>query len=173
VEIENVLVDAPPRTVVVAATVATAELLLARLTVRPVLGAAPDRVTVPVELFPPIKLDGSSDTLSTAGGFTVRVAVLVTPKVTVITVGVAVDTGTVAIRNVAEAAPASILTVAGGTTAVVLLASETDTPPAGAGPVSVIVAEVLFPPIKAVVASANVDTTGGLTASCADIPPLL
>ena len=164
-EIENVPVDAPPRTVAVAATVATAELLLARLTVTPVLGAAPDRVTVPVEPFPPIKLDGSSDTLSTAGGFTVRDAVLVTPRLAVIAVGVAVDTGTVAIRNVAEVAPASIFTVAGGTTAVVLLASETDTPPAGTGPVSVMVAEVPFPPIKAVAASANVDITGGLTVS--------
>jgi hypothetical protein len=173
VEIENVPVDAPPRTVAVASTVATAELLLARLTVTPVLGAAPDRVTVPVEPFPPIKLDGSSETLSTAGGFTVRKAVFVTPKVAVIAVGVAVDTGTVGIRNVAEVVPASIFTVAGGTTAAVLLASETDTPPTGAGPVSVRVAEVLFPPISAVAASANVDSTGGFTASGAETLTLL
>jgi hypothetical protein len=165
VEIENVPVDAPPRMVAVAATVATAELLLARLTVTPALGAAPDRVTVPVEPFPPIKLDGSRDTLSTAGGFTVRDEVFVAPKIAVIAAGVAVDTGTVAIRNVVEVAPASTFIVAGGTTAVVLLASETDTPPAGAGPVSVMVAEVLFPPVKAVAASANVEITGGLTVS--------
>jgi hypothetical protein len=165
VVIEKVAVDAPPATVAVAGTAATTALLLDSVTVTPALGAVPDRVTVPIEPFPPIKLDGSKDTLSTAGGFTVRDAVLVTPRVAVIAVGVAVDTGTVAIRNVAEVAPASTFTVAGGTTAVVLLASETDTPPAGAGPVSVMVAEVLFPPINAVAASANVDITGGLTAS--------
>jgi hypothetical protein len=148
VVIGKVAMDAPPATVTVAGTVATTALPLASVTVTPAVGATPDKVTVPVEPFPPIKVDGSSDTLRTAGGFTVRETVLLTPKVAVIAVSVAVDTGTEAIRNVAEVAPASIFTVAGGATAAVLLPSETATPPDGAGPVRVMVAEVLFPQLK-------------------------
>jgi hypothetical protein len=172
-EMGNVAVDAPPTRVTVGATEVTAELLLPRLTVTPVVGAAPVKVTVPVVLFPPIKLDGSNDKLRTAGGFTVREAVLVTPKLAEMIVGVANETGTVAITNGVEVAPPGIFTVPGGTTAAVLLANETETPPLGAGPVRVMVAEVLLPPIKAVAARANVDTTGGFTVSGAGKPLLL
>ena len=88
-------------------------------------------------------------------------------------VGVAADTGVVAIKNETEVAPPRILTVPGGTTTAVLLAIETATPPLGAGPVSVMVAETFFPPITLVAARANVDTAGGFTVSCADTPALL
>lgn len=169
----KVAVDAPPRTVTAAGTNPTAVLLLTKLTVTVVAGASPDKVTVPVELFPPIKLDGTKDKLNKAGGFTAREAVFVTPKVAEITVGVDVETGTVAITKGAEVAPPGIFTVAGESTAAVLLVNETETPPLGAGPVSVIVAEVLLPPTKAVATRANVDTTDGFTVSCADTPALL
>lgn len=88
-------------------------------------------------------------------------------------VGVAADTGVVAIKNETEVAPPRILTVPGGATAGVLLASETATPPLGAGPVSVTVAETFFPPITLLTARASVDTAGEFTVSCAEIPALL
>jgi hypothetical protein len=87
--------------------------------------------------------------------------------------GVATATGAVAIKNEAEVAPLRIFTVAGGTTAAALLTSETATPPLGAGPVSVMVADTLLPPVTLVPAKANVDITGEFTVSCADTPALL
>jgi hypothetical protein len=95
------------------------------------------------------------------------------PKVAEMTVGVATETGALEITSGAEVEPPGIFTVAGGATAAVLLVSETETPPLGAGPVSVIVADVLFPPTKAVAASANVDTTGGFTVNGTDTSALL
>ena len=170
--IGKVALDAPPATVTVAGNAATAALLLDSVTITPPATAGPDSATVPVEPFPPTKLLGYTEILSTAGGFTVSDDVLVTPKVAVIAVGVATDTGAVAIENITEVAPPGIFTVPGGTTAAVLLVRETETPPLGAGPVSVRVPEVLFPPIKAVATRANVETAGGFTVSCVDIPAL-
>ena len=54
----NVALVLPADTVTVDGTVATDVLLLERLTVAPPEGAAPVRVTVPVELFPPFTLVG-------------------------------------------------------------------------------------------------------------------
>ena len=51
----------PAGTVTLAATVAAAVLLLARVTTAPPVGAAPLSVTVPVELFPPTTVAGLSD----------------------------------------------------------------------------------------------------------------
>jgi hypothetical protein len=68
---------APAGTVTLAGT-CTAELLLDRLTAAPPLGAAPLRVTVPVEEVPPVTVAGlklSAPTVGRGGGFTVSVAV--------------------------------------------------------------------------------------------------
>jgi hypothetical protein len=54
---------------------ATEELLLARVTVVPPIGAGLVKVTVPVEPFPPVTLVGDKITDDTVGAKTVSVAV--------------------------------------------------------------------------------------------------
>ena len=103
-------------------------------------------------------------------------ALFAAPSVAVRVVGVAAETGTVGITNVAVVAPPRTVTGDGGVAAAVLLPSVTETPPLGAGPVKVvkvIVAETFFPPIMLVAARASVETDGGFTINCADIPALL
>jgi hypothetical protein len=79
----NVALVAPAVTVTLDGTVATDVSLLERATVAPPLGAGALRVTVPVELFPPLTdfgLSVSDDrTGPAAGGVTVSVAPLLTP----------------------------------------------------------------------------------------------
>ena len=71
----------PPGTVTLAGTVATDVLLLERITIAPPAGAAPLRVTVPIEELPPITLDGLSvtDDAVTGAGVTARLVVSVVP----------------------------------------------------------------------------------------------
>jgi hypothetical protein len=73
----NVAVLAPAGTVTLPGTVAAAVLLLARAMVVSTAVCAL-RVIVPVEASPPTTVVGLSDKVDSAGGFTVRVAVLVT-----------------------------------------------------------------------------------------------
>ena len=75
----NVAVELPAGTVTVAFTVAEAE--LDRETVTPPAGAAPLKVTVPVEDVPPVTLVGFTDTPDkvTAGGRMVSEAGSLTP----------------------------------------------------------------------------------------------
>jgi hypothetical protein len=71
---------APAATVTLAGTCAAAVLLLVSVTIAPPVGAAPLRVTVPVDELPPATLVGFTETDdrdTAAGGFTVSVAVLV------------------------------------------------------------------------------------------------
>jgi hypothetical protein len=75
----NVAVLDPDGTVTVAGVLATAVLLLLRVTVAPPLGAGPDSVTVPVEEFPPVTEVGLSETDDNVGRVIVSVADLVTP----------------------------------------------------------------------------------------------
>ncbi len=75
----KVALVAPAATVTLAGTVATAVLLLERLTVAPPLGAAPLSVTVPCEELPPVTLLGFSVSEERVGGNTVSVAVCVEP----------------------------------------------------------------------------------------------
>ncbi len=70
---------APAATVTFAGTVATAVLLLDSDTAMPPVGAIPVNCTVPVEELPPATDVGFSANADNAGGFTVRVAVLVSP----------------------------------------------------------------------------------------------
>ena len=70
--------DLPAGTVTLASTVA-AELLLDSFTVIPPVGAAPLRLTVPVEDVPPVTELGLSVTAVSDGGMRVRAVVTVTP----------------------------------------------------------------------------------------------
>ena len=82
VVILNVAEPAPSGTVTVAGTVARAGLLLVNVTTSPPAGTAPVRTTVPIELDPPITVDGFNVTLDNAAGgagFTVMVVDLFTP----------------------------------------------------------------------------------------------
>jgi hypothetical protein len=74
----KVAVVTPAGIVTLAATVATAVLLLVSATTMPPDGAAPLSVTVPVDELPPITEVGLNERDDSAGGFTVRVAVLLT-----------------------------------------------------------------------------------------------
>ena len=78
VDIVNVAVLAPARTVTLAGAVAAAVLLLERLTTAPPVGAGPFRVTLPVEEVPPITLVGFRVTDKRMAGFTVSEAVRIT-----------------------------------------------------------------------------------------------
>jgi len=80
VEIGKFAIVAPAGTVTLAGTVATAELLLERATVRPPTGAEPLSVTVPVEAVPPTTLVGLRlNEAKVAGRVTVSTAVLLAP----------------------------------------------------------------------------------------------
>ena len=76
----NVIDVLPAGIVTLAGTWAAVALLLERITVAPPDGAAPFRVTVPVELLSPVTAVGFSVTEDrVTAGFTVRVAVRVVP----------------------------------------------------------------------------------------------
>jgi len=91
-EIETVTDDATPLVVIVklalvepagintlAGTCATDVLLLCKVMTMPAAGAAPFKVTVPVEGFPPTTEDGDLEREDRLGAFTIRPVVLVTP----------------------------------------------------------------------------------------------
>ncbi len=149
VVIVKVTVVAPSCTVTDGGTVATDVLLLDRDTTAPPLGAGPFNVTVPVEVFPPVTLDGLRERDFNEGGFTVRFEDRVTPPYEPeMFTAVEPDTGVVVIVKVALVAPSGTVTVEGtGATVVLLLDSVTDAPPLGAGPFSVTVPVELFPPV--------------------------
>jgi hypothetical protein len=139
-------------------------LLLDRAIVAPPLGAAPVSVTVPVELLPPITVDGVLVNVDRAAGFTVRVALLVTPNVPEITTGVLVATVVVVIVKVAVLAPAATVMFGGRlATAELLLESVTTAPAGGAKPVNVTVPVDLAPPTSVAGASVTVERAAGLT----------
>ena len=94
------LVD-PAGIVTLAGTCATGTLLLCRVTTAPPAGAAPFKVTVPVELFPPTTDVGFLAIEERVGALTVS-ACSVSPYVPDIVTDVLVDTGLVVIVNVAE-----------------------------------------------------------------------
>jgi hypothetical protein len=114
------LVD-PAGIVTLAGTCATGTLLLCRVTTAPPAGAAPFKVTVPVELFPPTTDVGFLAMEERVGALTVSVVVIVSPYVPDIVTEVFVDTGLVVIVNVAEVAPAATVTLAGTCATAVLL----------------------------------------------------
>src|SRR2546426_12389680 len=113
----NVTLVAPTGTVTLAGTVA-AELLLDSVTCAPPSGAGPFSVTVPVELpveaLPPVTVVGftPSEERRTGFGFTVRMAVRVTPlEGEGMVYGVDADTGLVGIMKVKLVAPTGTVTL--------------------------------------------------------------
>lgn len=78
VVIVNVAVDAPAGMVTLDGTL-DAELVSESATTAPPLGAAPDRVRVPVDGVPPFTVVGLMLTDNSVAGVTVRFAFLVTP----------------------------------------------------------------------------------------------
>jgi hypothetical protein len=125
-------------------------LLLESVTTRPPGPAGLLTVAVPAEVLPPVTPAGTSEIeLSTGTGFTVSVAVFVTPLYTAeIVTDVDVVTTVVVTVNVAEVAPWATVTLAGTEAAVVFeLDSVTVMPPAGAAWLSVTVPVEALPPI--------------------------
>ena len=140
---ENVALAAPAATVTLDGTVAEA-LLLERFTVAPPVGAAPLRVSVPVEGDPPVTLPGLSVMEVRVGldeeGTTVSEAVMLTPAYEAVMVtGVDAVTAPVFTENVALVAPAATVTLDGTVAEVLLLERFTVAPPVGAAPVRVTV----------------------------------
>jgi len=153
----NVALVAPAATVTLAGTLAAVVLLLESVTVAPPAGAAPLKVTVPVEEFPPVTLVGFSESEERVGGgggaaVTVSEADLLAP-LNVAEIETVVDTATALVLtvNVALVAPAATVTLDGTlATVVLLLESVTTAPPDGAAPLSVTVPVEEFPPVTLV-----------------------
>jgi hypothetical protein len=131
-------------------TVATVVLLLESRMVIPVGGAAPLRVTVPVDGLPPTTFDGFNFNEDNVGRVIVNVAVFVTPLYTAdMPATVEAATGVVPILKLALVAPCSTVTDA-GTMADALLLDKVTTRLPTAAPVNVSVPVDEFPPITLV-----------------------
>lgn len=165
----------PPGTVTDAGTRATDVLLLESDTTTPAAGAGPVSVTVPVEGFPPTTVAGFLEMEDRAVRFTVSVLELVAPpKTAEIVTEVELVTGLVEIGKLALALPPETVTVAGTDAAApLLLDNETTIPPAGAGPLSVIVPVEGFPPVTVEGLRDRDDRAGRFTVKVADLvaPP--
>ena len=136
----------PAGTLTVARTVAE-ELLLESFTVIPPVGAAPLRVTVPVELVPPVTEVGVRLTPVKAGAVSVSVAETVTPfQVPEIVADFWEETPVVFTEKAADVCPAWIFTLAGTVTFERLLLSRTVAPATGAPPSRVTVPVADCPP---------------------------
>lgn len=107
----------PADTVTLDGTVATDVLLLVRVIVAPPEGAAALRVTVPVELFPPLTLVGfkvSEERVTLPAGVMLREACTeLEPRVAVMTAVVVVVTDVVVTVNEVLVAPAATVTLLG------------------------------------------------------------
>jgi hypothetical protein len=112
VVIVKVAVREPTAMVTLAGTFA-ADALLFSVTTAPPAGAAPFSVTVPIELFPPTTDVGFRLNDDKVAALTVRVVVLGTPYVPVITAEEFTATGVVATEKVAVLAPAGTVTLTG------------------------------------------------------------
>src|SRR5437879_1615187 len=161
---ENVALVDPAATVTLDGTVAEV-LLLERLTVTPPLGAAPLRVTVPVEGDPPVTLLGLSEIEVSVGldeeGITVREAGPRTPPFASTTLfGSEAVTALVFTENVALVDPAATVTLDGTVAEVLLLERFTVTPPLGAAPLRVTVPVEGDPPVTLLGLSVIAESTG-------------
>jgi hypothetical protein len=151
VVIVKVVLVFPAAMVTLLGTCATVVLLLCNATTAPPLGAAPVSVTVPVELAPPRTVVGLLVIAERLAALMVRDAVRLTPSVAVIVAEVLIATPNVVTGNVVEVFPAGTVTEVGTVAAAgLLLCRETETPPVGAGPVSVTVPVEGLPPITLV-----------------------
>jgi hypothetical protein len=164
VDTTNPTVVVPAGTVTLAGTVATAVLLLDRVTTAPPAGAAALSVTVPVDVLPPGRLVGwTLNDVSVAAGVTVSCADRVAPPLVPEIVTVVDDvTALVPTANVAVVVPAGTVTPPGTvTTAVLALDSVTTAPPAGAAALSVTVPVDVVPLVTLGGARLRDATSGG------------
>ncbi|HWD38580.1 MAG TPA: hypothetical protein VG944_07005 [Fimbriimonas sp.] len=121
---------------------------LERLTVTPPVGAGPEIVAVPVEVFPPITEVGLTEAPVRVGAVTVSVAVLAPLRFPVIVTEVLVVTGDVLAVKVAVFEPDATVTLAGTVAAAVLLLLRVTTfPPDGAVVLIVTVPVDVEPPL--------------------------
>ena len=136
----------PAGTVTDTGTVANAESEV-RFTTTPPVGAMPVRVTVPAELAPPTTEVGNTVTDERIGASMPSFADLVTPFRTAEMVAETFAfTAVVVTANVADDAPAGMVTEAGAPAAGLFDVSETERPPKGAIPLRVTVPVAPSPP---------------------------
>jgi hypothetical protein len=167
VVILNVAEVAPAGTVTVEGTWALVA-LDDRDTIVPAAGAAPFKVTVPVDGEPPRTEVGETLRPDRAAAVINSEADLDTaPSVPVIVAMVFEVTADVVILNVAEVAPAETVTVEGTWALVALDDRDTIVPAAGASPVRVTVPVAIAPPTTLLGATLIPDSPGGL-----DLPPI-
>lgn len=157
----------PAATVTLDGTVATEVLLLESVTIAPPEGAAAVRVTVPVELFPPLTLVGfsvrdESVTLPLAGVMVNVACCELLPNVAVITAVVVLLTDVVVTVNVADVEPDGTVTLLGTLADELLLLKLTTLPPDGAAALNVTVPVELFPPTTLVGFNDTEETLGPL-----------
>jgi hypothetical protein len=143
-------------------TVATDTLLLLRKTTAPEGGAAPLRVTVPVEEEPPFTGFGDSTSVVSEATVTVKMALRLTPNVPVMVAEVDELTPEVVMIKVAVRFPAATVTLAGTLVAELPAERVTIVPPEGAGPLRVTVPVDEFPPTIDVGLTVNKLSVGGL-----------
>jgi hypothetical protein len=168
----NVAVREPALTTTLPGTCATELLLLDSVTVVPPAGAAPLRVTVPVELLPPITELGLLVMDESVGALTVNVVVCVTPYVPEMVTEVFVETGLVVMVKVAFLEPAAIETLPGTWAAeVLLLLRITVAPAGGAAPLRVAVPVELLPPTTELGDLLNEDRVAAVTVRVALLLP--
>src|SRR5579859_319764 len=165
--IAKIAEELPAATVTDVGTVATAVLLLARLTTAPPAGAFPARVTVPCEAAPPVTVAGLTLSVLNAG-VTVSAVLCVAPLyVALIVTAVVVVTAPLVTLNVPLVLPAATNTLAGTpATAALLLDSVTVIPPAGAAAASVTVPTEPTP-ATTVLGDTDTDVSSGLTINVA------
>ena len=172
---EKVAEVEPAAIVTFAGSVALVLLELSEIT-KPPVGAGLLRVTVPVDVDPPVMLLGANVIEVSAGAAIARVAVAVVPRrVPEIVALVDVVTAMVATVKVAELVPAATVTV-DGTVALELFELRVMTaPPVGAGPFKVTVAVEEVPPFTEVGASVSElrDAAAMLRVALAEVPARL
>lgn len=163
----------PAATVTEAGNVALV-LLDDRLTVVPIAGAGPLRITVPIEGAPPTTDVGERVRLVNTGGVTVMVAVrVVVFSLAEIVAAVDAETAVVVMVKEADVAPAPTVTLVGGVALVEFEERATIAPPDAAGPFKVTVpVEEVFPKTE-FGAIVMLDRTAGVTVKVAvtDVTP--
>ncbi len=157
----NVAAVLPAATVTDAGTVAALSLLDSVTTIPPV-GAALERVTVPVDGDPPRTAAGLTLTEVRVSGSIVSFAeAVLSSNIPVIVAAVAFDTWAVLIVNVAAERPVGIMTCAGGSALGMFDDTAIDAPPTGVGPLSVTVPVAEAPPVTSVGRTARLTRMGG------------
>lgn len=155
--------EEPPTTTTEDGTIAF-ELLDAKLTTKPLLGAKPLRVTVPFDVEPPVTVEGDSEILTRVAGVIVNGAVRLTPvSEAVMVAAVIAETPDVGIVNVAVVVPEATVTDVGGVALRLLELRPTTIPPDCAMPFRVTVPVAELPPTTDVGTTARPIRDGGLT----------